>query len=250
VHRVLAHRARIWLAQGKLDQAVEWAREYQQLGDAQYLRKFEDLTLARVLLVEHKPNESLALLDPLLAQAQHAGRLGSVIQIQASRAVALQALGERDQAESRYLFGEALAALESALTMAQPEGYVRSFVDHGEPMRGLLKRAASRGIAPPYVARLLAAYDLPSEVWAEQPGGHLAPRTPVDQPLVEPLSDRELEVLHLLAEGLSNKEIAQRLYISLPTVKSHTRSIYGKLGVHSRKEAVARARGLRILPTA
>jgi LuxR family maltose regulon positive regulatory protein len=241
VHRVLAHRARIWLAQGKLDQAVEWAREYQQLGDTEYLREFEDLTLARVLLAEHKPDESLALLDPMLAQAQHAGRLGSVIQIQASRAVALLALGDRDQA---------LAALESALTMARPEGYVRSFVDHGEPMRALLKRAASRGMAPAYVARLLAAYDWPSEVWAQHPAAHLAPRTPVDQPLVEPLSAREMEVLHLLAKGRSNKEIAQTLYISLPTVKSHTRSIYGKLGVHSRKEAVARARGLGILPTA
>ena len=241
VHRVLAHRARIWLAQGKLDQAVDWAREYQQLGDTEYMRDFEDLTLARVMLAERKPSQALALLEPMLSQAQHAGRLGSVIQIQASQAVALLDLGKRDQA---------LAALEAALTMARPEGYVRSFVEHGEPMSALLKRAAARGIDPSYVARLLAAYDLPSEVWAEQSGAHLAPRTPVDQPLMEPLSEREMEVLHLLAKGLSNKEIAQKLYISLPTVKSHTRSIYGKLGVHSRKEAVARARGLRILPTA
>jgi LuxR family maltose regulon positive regulatory protein len=125
---------------------------------------------------------------------------------------------------------------------------VRSFVDVGEPMRALLKRATSKGITPAYVARLLAAYDMPAEEWIQEPTAHLAPRLPVVQPLVEPLSERELEVLHLLAEGLSNKEIGQRLFIALPTVKSHTRNIYGKLAVHSRREAVAQALALGILP--
>jgi LuxR family maltose regulon positive regulatory protein len=106
-------------------------------------------------------------------------------------------------------------------------------------MAALLKAAASRGIAPAYVRRLLAALEPPSPATVDE-----AP----PQPLVEPLTGRELEVLALLAEGLTNREIARRLVISLPTVKSHTRNIYGKLGVHSRRQAVTRARTLDILP--
>jgi LuxR family maltose regulon positive regulatory protein len=240
-HQVEAHQARIWLAQGQVQRAVEWARQYAQVGETlprqsdgetMYLREFEDLTLAQVWLAEGRAERALAVLDGLLASARAAGRQGSAIEIQAARAVALQALRRVD---------EALAALEPALSLGQPEGYVRAFVDLGEPMRALLKRVASRGVAPAYVARLLAAYEMTTEAWAEQP-------TPAEQPLVEPLSERELEVLQLLAEGLSNKEIGQRLFISLPTVKSHTRNIYGKLGVHSRREAVGRAQALGMLP--
>ena len=106
-------------------------------------------------------------------------------------------------------------------------------------MRALLKQAAARAVAPRYVGRLLAAFG---------PSGE--PVSPAPQPLIEPLTGRELQVLHLLAADLPNREIGRRLFISLPTVKSHTRTIYGKLGVHSRQEAVARARALGILPTA
>jgi LuxR family maltose regulon positive regulatory protein len=238
-HQVEAHQARIWLAQGQVQQAVEWARQYDQVGDTQYLREFEDLTLARVWLAEGQSQRALDLLDSLLSPAQAAGREGRVTEVQASRAAVLQAMRRTDLA---------LAALEPALAPAEREGYVRSFVDHGKPMRALLKRAASQGMAPAYVARLLTAYDMPAKEWAHQPTAHLAHHPRVEQPLVEPLSEREMEVLHLLAEGLSNKEIAQQLFISLPTVKSHTRSIYGKLAVHSRREAVSRAEALGILP--
>jgi LuxR family maltose regulon positive regulatory protein len=110
-------------------------------------------------------------------------------------------------------------------------------------MRTLLKRATRHGIETGYVTRLLAAFEAPPGEAATAP-----PPAGAEQPLVEPLSERELEVLRLLAQRLSNKEIAQRLFISLPTVKSHTRSIYGKLGVHSRREAVARALSLGLLP--
>jgi len=228
-----AYQARIWLAQGKLELAVRWAQDYQQLGETEYLREFEDLTLARVLLADERPDEALALLAGMLASAQAGGRLGRVIEIQALRGLALQEVGKRE---------EALAALQAALAPAKPEGYVRVFVDSGEPMRALLKRAAQRGIEPGYVAYLLASFDAPARAADEEPL--------VEQPLVEPLSERELEVLELLSEGLSNREIGGRLYISLPTVKSHTRNIYGKLGVHSRREAVARARALGMLPSA
>ena len=176
-----------------------------------------------MLLAEGQSAEALALLDARLSPARDAGRMSAVIEIQALRALALPAPDE------------ALDALQQALNLAEPEGYVRLFLDAGEPMQAWLKRAAARGIAPQDVSRLLAAFGPSREVAARAP-----------QPLVEPLTDRELEVLHLLAEDLSNREIGRRLFISLPTVKSHTRNIYGKLGVHSREEAVARAQALGI----
>jgi len=220
-----AYQARVWLAQGRLDLAAGWAEEYQQTGETEYLREFEDLTLARVLLAGGQPAEALAVLDARLMPARDAGRISAVIEIQALRALALPTPDE------------ALDALQQALNLAEPEGYVRLFLDAGEPMQALLKRAAARGIVPHYVSRLLAALS---------PARPAAARAP--QPLVEPLTGRELEVLHLLAEDLSNREIGRRLFISLPTVKSHTRNIYGKLGVQNREEAVARAQALGILP--
>jgi LuxR family maltose regulon positive regulatory protein len=224
-----AYQARIWLAQGRLDLAARWARDYQQVGETEYLREFEDLTLVRALLAEGRPAETLALLNPMLSSATDAGRMGPVIEIQALRALAFHALDEPDAA---------LDAIEQALAVAEPEGYVRLFVDLGQPIVALLKGAGSRGVKPQYISRLLAAF---------------APHEPLQpdlerQPLVEPLTDRELEVLQLLAGRLSNRELGRRLFISLPTVKSHTRSIYGKLGVHNREQAVARARALGILP--
>lgn len=229
-----AYQARIWLAQGKLDSAAIWARDYRQLGETEYLREFEDLTLVRVLLAEDQPTEALALLEAMLPPAEAAGRMGSVIEILALRALALEAVGDRSGA---------LNALGRALELSEPEGYLRTFVDEGEPMARLLRHAASQGIVRGYASQLLAAFGVSGFARMEE--------SPVPlhiQPLIEPLTDRELEVLRLLAEGLSNSEIAQRLFISLPTVKSHTRTIYGKLAVHSRREAVTQARTLRMLP--
>ena len=131
---------------------------------------------------------------------------------------------------------QALGALEQALTLAEPEGYVRTFIDEGEPMAKLLRRALSEGIAPSYVSRLLAAFGETAE-----------PRSTVAQPLVEPLSERELEVLRLIAAGLSNAEIAEELFIAVSTVKSHINHIYGKLGATNRIQAVAQAQELGLL---
>lgn len=225
-----AHQARIWLAQGKLELAARWARDYERLSETEYLRELEDLTLARVFLAQDKPSEPLALLDTLLPPAEDAGRMGTVIEISALRALALRTLGDIDKA---------LGALERALQLAEPEGYARVFIDEGEPMAHLLRQAANRTIAPSYVGQLLAVL---GTITKDQPAIDMSS-------LVEPLSDREIQVLELLADRLSNSEIAQRLFISLPTVKSHTRNIYGKLGVHNRKEAVVRARALSILPS-
>jgi LuxR family maltose regulon positive regulatory protein len=131
---------------------------------------------------------------------------------------------------------EALASLADGLVLAELEGYVRTFVDKGEPMAELVRKAAGRGLAPAYARRLLKAF-------TDSP----IPDIPVEQLLIEPLSERELEVVARLAEGLTYREIAQVLFVSLNTVKTHLKSIYGKLGVHDRREAVARAEELDLV---
>jgi LuxR family maltose regulon positive regulatory protein len=227
-----AYEARIWLAQGELELARGWAHDYRQLGATEYVRDFEDCTLVQILLASDQPDEALALLDGMVLSAEANGRRGNLIEILALRALAQQALGEENAA---------VHDLARALRDAEPEGYVRTFVDMGQPMAALLKRSATFNVAPAYVSKLLAAL-------GDAQAPELASPPSPTQPLVEPLSERELEVLQLLAEGLSNREIGQRLYISLPTVKSHTRNIYGKLGVHSREQAVVQARAIGILP--
>ena len=237
VHLMAAHRARIWLDQGQRAQAAWWAREYRQTDGTQYLREFEDLTLARVMLAQGEPSEALAWLERIRAPAEAAGRMGSAVEALALSALAMQAL---DDAEG------ALDALVRALDLAQPEGYVRVFMNEGQPMARLLMQVQRRQPSHPvarYAGELLAALGDQHSTPATEP--HSAPPSP----LVQPLTDREIEVLCLVADGLTNPEIARRLVISLPTVKSHTHNIYGKLDVHRRREAVAKARALGMLPT-
>lgn len=174
------------------------------------------------------------LLEELLGMAENMGWGSKVIEILALRALAMQATGDSDQA---------MMSLERALTLAEPEGFIRGFVDEGLPMARLLYEAVSHGISPDYALRLLAAFPAGepnqldrSEIQALKHG------------LIEPPGERELEVLQLIAGGLINQEIAARLFLSLNTVKAHCRNIYGKLGVRSRIQAVAGARALRVLP--
>jgi LuxR family maltose regulon positive regulatory protein len=224
-----AYQARIWLSQGDSEAAGRWAQKYKEIGQTEYLREFEDLTLARVFLAQNRPAEALHLLDSHLPPAETAARMGHVIEIQALRALAFSASENLERA---------LDALSHALRLAEPEGYIRTFIDEGPPMARLLRYATSQGITQAHIDGLLANFDdtgTPS-------------RQSQAQSLIEPLSHRELEVLQLLAEGLTNPEIAHRLTIALPTVKSHTRNLYGKLGVGNRKEAVARALALGIIP--
>jgi LuxR family maltose regulon positive regulatory protein len=228
---ISAQKARIWAAQGRLTEALEWARERDLSvdDDLSYLHEFEHVTLARVLIargeserVDGAVHDAAGLLERLLHAAEEGGRIGSAIEILALQALTHQALGDTSSA---------LGPLERALSLAEPEGYVRVFVDEGAPMARLLEEAASRGIAPDSARRMLAAFPSP------KPGG-----------AKELLSDRETEVLRLIAAGLTNREIAERLYLSLFTVKAHARSIYDKLDAHSRTQAVAKARELGILP--
>ena len=136
----------------------------------------------------------------------------------------------------------ALAALESALSLAAPEGYVRVFVDEGAPMAALLRAADHHGIAPAYIARLLVAFPR-----TEDQTGRPAALSPQSSTLVETLSQRELEVLRLIADGHSNQAIADRLVVAVSTVKKHVNNIYGKLDVQSRTQALVRARELTLL---
>jgi len=235
VRPLATRKVRVWLAQGRLEQALDWTHQ-QGLSasddDLTYLREFDHLTLARVLLVRHLRNpgggalgEATGLLERLLKAAEEGNRTGSLIQILVLLAMAHQARGA---------LPAALAPLQRALTLAEPEGYVRTFLDEGPGMKQLLRHAAARGVAPNYAGRLLAAFD------TDQP-------TSAAQPLIEPLSERELEVLRLVAQGLSNREIGQRLFLALDTVKGHNRRIFGKLQVKSRTEAIARAGELGLL---
>jgi len=235
---VTLNRARLWVAQERLQDASRWAERWEEerrslrpLG-SYYFQELNQTTLARVRLAEGRVREALGMLDELLEAVRRLGRVSAVIETQALRAVCFW---RQDRQE------EALAALAEALGLAEPEGYVRVFLDCPAPMTALLYEAASRGLGGTYAGRLLAAAD------REAPGG--STRLPCGE-TVEPLSERELEVLGLLAEGLTNKQTAERLFISLPTVKWHTSNIYGKLGVANRTRAVARARALGLIPLA
>ena len=241
------YEARLRLAQGDVAAASRWAQESGLSVDDElsFQRQDEYRTLARVLIAQGKQrpgrslDEALELLARLLKAAEAAGAMLYVIDILVLQAMALQAQGERDQA---------LTALERALSLAEPEGYVRTFVDEGIPMAKLLQQAAARGIVLDYVSKLLAA--LESETKDERQMTEPSPWSLVLGPsssLVEPLSERELEVLRLLTTRLSSTEIAEELFISVNTVRSHIKNIYGKLNVHKRRDAIQRAKELRLL---
>jgi LuxR family maltose regulon positive regulatory protein len=253
-----ALRAGLQLAQGDREAAAAWAASSGlSPDDAEAsrpgLREVEYFSLVRVLNAQGRHAETLSLLDRLMQSAQAEARNGSVIAILVLQALVMQTQGN---------MAGALTFLERALVMATPEGYIRIFVDEGEPMAQLLSQAAKAGLMPAYTSQLLAAFpDLPtgglrlrftiSDLRTEDkpivnrkseiPKGHDV------QNLVEPLSKRELEILSLMAQGLTNIEIAQQIFISAQTVKVHTRNIYGKLGVSGRRQAVSKARALGLL---
>ncbi len=184
--------------------------------------------------------EARDLLERLLTAAQTGERLGSVLEILVLQALAQQLYGDSPAA---------LMSLERALTLAEPEGYVRLFLDEGAPMAQLLRDAAARRITPDYTSKLLAGFDAeqPQNVGESPHLDHPVATTPVAQPLIEPLSQRELDVLRLFATELSGPEIARQLVIGLSTVRTHTKSIYSKLNVTNRRAAVQRAIELNLI---
>ncbi len=215
-------RARLALMQGDIDTAATWAAHRQHSG-----RKRDLPILARVAIVRH--HDLSALLDSLTAQIDRVDcPVELAIELWMLRALALQTIGDMDSA---------VTALERSLELAEPGGYMRLFLDEGEPLRALLHciRARKTHVSA-YASRLLTAWD-----------AETAPSSPQDQPLIEPLSPRELEVLRLLASGTSNAEIAQALVITVNTAKKHVVNILGKLDVTSRAKAVTRARELGLI---
>ncbi|MHB1131409.1 MAG: LuxR C-terminal-related transcriptional regulator [Chloroflexota bacterium] len=242
-------KARGYLKQGRLTKTQDWVRERGLSIDDEisYLREFEHLTLIRVLIAGYQRDKAdrsilgaLDLLERLLKAAEAQRRMGSVLEILITQALAHQARGNLPLA---------LVPLERALVLAQPEGYCRVFVNEGEPMRLLIlafrsqleKQARGQGQQLlGYLDRLLSAFTRPAAI---APSTTASPKSEI----IEPLSERELEVLRLIAKGLSNSEISQRLFLALSTVKGHNLKIFGKLQAQSRTEAVARARELGLL---
>jgi LuxR family maltose regulon positive regulatory protein len=233
VRPISAMRTRVWVRQARFGEALGWVHErgLSDSDDLSYLREFEHITLARVLLAqyaaEHEErfaDEATGLLERLLDAAEEGGRTGSVIEILVLQSLASQARGDSPAG---------VTSLQRALTLSEPEGYVRIFVDEGRPIASLLRAAAKHGIAPSYVRRLLAAVD--------------QTQAPIQHGLIEPLSERELDVLRLLGSDLDGPDIARELVVSLNTVRTHTKNIYAKLGVNNRRAAVRRAQELDLL---
>ena len=224
-----AWRVRLWLVQGDLALAVRWAeacKAGERPPNAWPLHR--DLALAQVLMAQRQPEQALDILKRARQDARSTDGQGCLIQALTLEALIHQANGHMDRA---------LTPLAEALTLARPAGYMRTFVDEGPAMATLLRQAAARDIVPEYVDELLSAFPRQSAMPDLQP-----------VPLIEPLSSREVEVLTLMAAGLSNQEIADRLILALGTVKKHSHNIYGKLGVRSRSQAILRAAELGLIP--
>jgi len=257
VRPVAAMKARLYAGRGGLKEALDWVREQKLTAadDPNYLREFEHITLARILLARYRRDrepailsEASSLLDRLLEAAEAGGRARSAIEIRI-----LQALSQQEQGNAQA----ALRPLEQALTLAEAQGFVRMFVDEGAPMERLLREATLRNHYPDYTRRLLAAFAADHQQGSEdetiRPAaspssarntGESQPPTPA---LIEPLSQRELEVLRLFRTELSGPDIARELMVALSTVRTHTKSIYGKLNVNSRRAAVRRAVELNLI---
>jgi LuxR family maltose regulon positive regulatory protein len=221
---IAACRARLWLAQGEVDAAAGWARSVRlsPAGAHQYMREEEYVTLAQVQIALGKPEQATPIIEALLQRGESAGRYGRVIEFQVLQSLVAQAQGRTD---------EAVEALGRALALAEPEGFVRLFANYRATLVPLLRAASARGMSPRYASRLLSAM-----------GAAGTERGEAAESLADPLTEREHEVLQLLAAGLANREIAERLYVAPSTVKSQVKAIYAKLGVHSRTQALVRAR--------
>jgi LuxR family maltose regulon positive regulatory protein len=243
--RLATQQARLNLAAGEPEKAMRWAEgtrasfasgEGGQRLPAAFIETLQT-TLARAYLAQGQAEEALAALEPLLAPAEAAGAFLHVIEVCALKALALHALGDTPAV---------LASLERSLALAEPEGFARVYLNEGAPMARLLREAAARGIHVEYARKLLDGFG----VWEYERMGESPTLTHTPTPkLTDPLTPRELDVLHLISQGLSNKDIAEKLVIALNTVKRHTSSVYTKLEVKSRTQAVVRARELGLIPT-
>lgn len=243
VRPVSALKARVWVKQGELEKALAWARERKLFNEEKpsYLREFEQITFVRILLSQYQSDHSISLLqnamgllERLLKAAEEGGRIRSVIEI-----LILQALAHQMQEN----IPAALVSLECALKLADPEGYMRIFLAEGSSMAELIREIKAHRIMPNYTDKLLSAFGADQDMKGETPQSDY----PASSSLIEPFSQRELDILRLFKTELSGPEIAQELVIALSTVRTHTKSIYSKLNVNSRRGAVKRATELGLL---
>jgi LuxR family maltose regulon positive regulatory protein len=241
---LIVHWMQFWLASGALDRAMNWVEEIAQHPSehSPFAKEREDVARARMLLAQNMAASALSLLEPLQESAEQQERWSHVIEMKA-----LQALAHSMHNEEH----EALIVLAQAVHLAEPEGFIRFFVDEGATMATLLSRLhdQERKQGPtPYLDTLLAAFSPERTTQLHLPQGPGVDKGSIrEQSLINPLSERELDVLQLMARGDSNQEIADRLVITLDTVKRHVTHIFEKLGVHNRVQAVARARTLGLL---
>lgn len=230
-----------WLASGEVESAIRWAQELEQQPGvpSPLAREREDVARARILLVQKKPTEALSLLEPLHGGAEQQERWDHVIEMKV-----LQALAHSMRDEEQ----DAVNVLAQALHLAEPEGYIRVFVDEGAPMATLLSRFKEqerRYMSTAYFDTVLEAFREVGIIHELEP--ERAGRRTTTQPLLDPLSKRELDVLQLIVRGASNPEIAEELVLALDTVKRHVYNIFSKLAVKNRIQAVTRARALGLL---
>jgi LuxR family maltose regulon positive regulatory protein len=242
-------QARLWISSGELNKAEQWARQNglidrpiedlvilaDRSATAFELIQGEYLTLVRLYLAQNETRRALEILQVMLSHNEKTSQMRRVIEVLVLQAIAYQHQGDEGRAKQKF---------SRALTLAEPENYVRIFIDEGQQVLRLLQQAIADDCLPLYTKSLLAAHTrqlYPPKQAVEKTG--VAP----EKSLVEPLSERELEVLGLIAEGLTNKEIGLRLHVTLSTVKGHTSNIYGKLGVKNRTQAIAIAQNLGLL---
>jgi len=230
--RNAACHVQIALAQGDLAAASRWAEQVTENADASSFYPLLGVTLARLLLAQVQKTAASEELAHRHEIALREGWQYGLIEVRVLQALAASAPDE------------AMAFLTDALALAEPEGYIRTFVDKGQPMAELLREAVSRSVRPDYAAKLLAVLAGPTKSAGRPAAGRPSPAV---QPLVEPLSEREMDLLPLLAAGQTYHEMARTLCVSTNTIKTHLKHIYGKLGVRNRREAVAKARELDLL---
>jgi LuxR family maltose regulon positive regulatory protein len=231
--QISAWQIRIWLAEGKLDVATQWLHENSPRidGELPFVHEADYVAVARVLLAQGRLDAAADLLARLQGVAEVGGRYLRVIELLLLRALAAQSSDDLRQAQT---------LLEQAINLGESRGIIRTFVVEGPALAGLLYAALQKDIEPAYVQRILAAFPVAAPQKTE---AQLSPETE----WLEPLTDRELEILQYVAEGFTNQEIGSRLYLSANTIKTHLRNIYGKLDVNNRTQAVARGRGLGII---
>jgi len=234
--KIIGSRVWLLLAQNKLTEAARFAHDKGLSADAEinYFIEFKHIIFARILIYIGRENsarqelmDAHSILARTIEPAKLVGYISQMIEVLVLQALAFDAQGKHDQA---------LNSLEESLSLAEPEGYIRTFLDEGEPMRDLLRQAYSREIHPNYVHKLLAAFE-----------PHKTRQKSTTQMLVEPLTERELDVLVLLRTELTGPEIAQELSVSLNTMRTHTKNIYAKLGVNNRRTAVRQAKELNLI---